>query len=64
MVPTRLDVTHDEVQRLLADLFPAAWLLETAREVGFVRRFRKIDPVAFFWVLVLGFVTGAIMAFF
>lgn len=59
MVPTRRDVAPDEVEQLLTDLFPAAWLRETAREVGFVRRIRKIDPVAFFWVLVLGFGTGA-----
>lgn len=59
MVPTRRDVAPDEVERLLTELFPAEWLLETAREVGCVRRIRKIDPVAFFWVLVLGFGTGA-----
>ena len=38
MVPTRRDVAPDEVERLLADLFPATWLRETAQEVGFVRR--------------------------
>ena len=39
-------------------MFPADWLRTTATAVGFVQRQRKIDPVTFFWVLVLGFGVG------
>ena len=53
--PGRVDAERD---RLLTGLFPSPWLRETAATVGFVRRQRKIDPVTFLWVLVLGFGTG------
>ncbi len=36
-------------------LYPPAWLRVTARSTGVVKRERKVDPVALFWVLVLGF---------
>lgn len=36
-------------------MFPADWLRQTARDTGLVKRERKVDPVAMFWVLVLGF---------
>ena len=31
------------------------FLRNLARKPGFIKRLRKIDPVTFFWVLVLGF---------
>jgi hypothetical protein len=34
------------------------WLREAASKVGLVKCKHKVDPVAFFWVLALGFVTG------
>ncbi|WP_170292178.1 IS4 family transposase [Heliobacterium mobile] len=42
----------------LTRLFPSEWLRETAKETGFVKRFREIDPVVFFWALVLSFGVG------
>lgn len=39
----------------LIQLFPAEWLEEEARKSGFIKRDRKVDPVMFFWNLVLGF---------
>jgi IS4 transposase len=33
-------------------------LSKTARETGFVKRRRKIDPASFFWTLILGFAAG------
>ena len=36
-------------------LFPPEYLRKTAEECGVIKRFRKIDPVILFWVLVLGF---------
>jgi hypothetical protein len=44
-------VIEEELNRL----FSPEWLRKTARETGFVKRERKIDPVLMFWALVLGF---------
>lgn len=43
------------VEKALNEFFSPAWLRETARETGVVERYRKVDPVLLFWVLVLGF---------
>ena len=42
----------------LRNLFSNVYLRKLARETGMVTRKRKIDPVAFFWTLVLGFGQG------
>lgn len=39
-------------------MFSPEWLRDTASKVGFIKRNRKIDPVTFFWVVVLGFGVG------
>ena len=39
----------------LADLLPEDRVREIARETGFIKRERTIDPVAMLWVLALGF---------
>lgn len=39
-------------------MFSPEWLRDTATKVGYVQRNRKIDPVTFFWVVVLGFGVG------
>lgn len=39
-------------------MFSPEWLRDTATKVGFIQRNRKIDPVTFFWVVVLGFGVG------
>jgi hypothetical protein len=39
----------------LQRMFPPEWLRQTARTTGLVKRERKVDPVAIFWVLVLSF---------
>jgi putative transposase len=44
-----------EVEEALARLLPSEKIVEFARETGFVERERKIQPVAFLWVLVLDF---------
>ncbi len=41
------------LQDTLLELFPAAILTRLAEESGFVRRYRKVDPVAFFWAVTL-----------
>lgn len=48
-----------EVRRLLSSIISPSELERTAREEGFIQRSRKIDPVAFFWTLVLGFGAGS-----
>jgi IS4 transposase len=46
------------IEAMLSRMFSPEWLRETASKVGLIKRNRKIDPVALFWVLVLGFGTG------
>ena len=43
-----------EIENVLNKMFSPEWLRETATNVGFIQRNRKIDPVTFFWVVVLG----------
>ena len=44
-----------DVRGTLRKLFPDAWLRRLAYDCGVVRQRRKVDPVALFWTLVLGF---------
>ncbi|MGI0129592.1 MAG: IS4 family transposase [Thermoplasmata archaeon] len=44
-----------EVEEALTRLLPSEKIEQFARETGFVRRERKVHPVAFLWVLVLDF---------
>jgi IS4 transposase len=48
-----------EVRRVLSSVISPSQLEHSARETGFIQRARKIEPVAFFWTLVLGFGVGA-----
>ena len=48
-----------EVRRVLSSIISPCQLERTAREEGFILRARKVDPVAFFWTLVLGFGAGS-----
>ena len=43
------------IEERLNHIFSPEWLRETAKDTGFIKRERKIDPVLMFWVLVLGF---------
>ena len=43
------------IEEELNNLFSPEWLRETAKETGFIKRERKIDPALMFWSLVLGF---------
>jgi putative transposase len=55
-------MAHDhsnEIRRLLSSVISPSELERTAREEGFILRARKVDPVAFFWTLVLGFGAGS-----
>ena len=45
----------DPTVMTIVEMFPDDFLRDTARETGFVKRERKIDPVILFWVLTLGF---------
>ena len=47
-----------EFEEAMCGLFPPDWLRDTAKETGLLKRKRKIDPVALFWVLVLSFGVG------
>jgi hypothetical protein len=47
-----------DVRGTLRKLFCDAWLRRLAYACGMVRRRRKVDPVALFWTLVLGFGAG------
>ena len=46
------------VREVLCKMFPASLLRALARERGAVVRERKVDIVALFWTLVLGFGAG------
>ena len=52
-----------DIRRTLSSIASKEFLETTAREEGFIVRSRKIDPVAFFWTLVLGFGIGAEKSF-
>ena len=41
------------LQDTLLELYPSDVLTRLAEESGFVRRYRKVDPVAFFWAVTL-----------
>ncbi|MDJ0763058.1 MAG: hypothetical protein QNJ97_08735, partial [Myxococcota bacterium] len=49
---------ESNIRNILSSLFSERWIEAKSREVGFIRRSRKIDPVAFFWTLVFGFGLG------
>lgn len=46
------------IEKSLNKLFSPEWITQTAKETGFIIRSRKIDPVIFFWTLILGFGVG------
>lgn len=50
--------SKDTIEQTLCHLFPSAWLDTQARELGMIQRQRKVDSVALFWTLVLGFGIG------
>jgi putative transposase len=49
--PEKPRIIEEELNRI----FSTEWLRETAKETGFVKRDRKIDPALMFWSLTLGF---------
>lgn len=49
---------ESDITKTLSSLFSPKWIEEKSRECGFVQRSRKIDPVALFWTLILGFGVG------
>lgn len=48
-----------DIRRVLSSVISPSQVEQTARESGFILRARKVEPVAFFWTLVLGFGVGA-----
>ena len=48
-------VQTDPTVECIIQMFPEDFLRNLAQKTGFIKRLRKIDPVTFFWVLVLGF---------
>ena len=53
------DRQSTKVRQTLKSLFSDQRLNTLARETGFIKRQRKVKPVAFFWTLVLGFGIGS-----
>lgn len=49
---------ESNIRSILSRMFSEKWIEAKSREVGFIKRSRKIDPVAFFWTLVFGFGLG------
>lgn len=47
------------LKKTLESCFDEDWIRENAFDVGLVKRRKKVDIVAFFWTLVLGFGTGS-----
>ena len=45
----------DPTVECLVQMFSQEFLRDLARKTEFIKRQRKIDPVQFFWVLILGF---------
>jgi len=43
------------IENPLRKMFPDEWVRETARDIGLIKRERKIDPTIMFWVLTLSF---------
>ncbi len=58
MAPIPGKINPFEIENVLNKMFSPEWLRDTATKVGYVQRNRKIDPVTFFWVVVLGFGVG------
>ena len=48
-------LNREKIAKALTDLFPRKWVVTTASETNFIQRQRKVDPVVFFWSLVLSF---------
>lgn len=46
------------IEASLCELFPTEFLRQQAQETGLIQRDRKVDAVALFWTLVLGFGIG------
>lgn len=49
-----MDIKNDPVILILTGMFPKEFILKTAKETGAFKRLRLINPVVFFWILVLG----------
>ena len=58
MAPIPGKINPYEIENVLNKMFSPEWLRDTAAKVGYIQRNRKIDPVTFFWVVVLGFGVG------
>jgi len=56
--PIPRKINPHEIENVLNKMFSPEWLRDTAAKAGYVQRKRKIDPVTFFWVVVLGFGVG------
>lgn len=55
---TRILAASNSIIQALHSCFPDQWIRNCARDAGLVKRKSKIDIVAFFWTLILGFGTG------
>ena len=54
-----VNINDNEIEHSLNEMFSPDWIRDAATRTSFVKRQRKIDSVAFFWVVVLGFGVGA-----
>ncbi|MBM4250001.1 MAG: hypothetical protein FJ149_11365, partial [Euryarchaeota archaeon] len=55
--PSPKYMNPDNIPLELNNLFPPGEIERIARETGFIKRRRVLEPVSFFWSIVLGFGT-------
>jgi putative transposase len=53
--PANRDLNPDDIPKVLEELYPPDELRSVAKETGMSVRYRKVDPVQIFWVLILSF---------
>lgn len=49
----------DDLVDAMDDMFPDEFVKQIAKETGFIKRERKIDPIAFLWVMILNYCVDA-----
>ena len=56
-LPSPKYINPDDIKNELEQLLPEEKIVQIAKETGFIKRERIIDPVPFLWALILGFGT-------
>jgi len=55
---SQIQFDQEKIAEALTALFPKEWIIATAAKTNLIQRQRKVDPVVFFWSLILGFGVG------